>query len=193
MAFPKWLSSKSGIWITWVLATTVAWGLEQWGFTGFLGGALLGTFQWLVLRRVITKAAWWIVATALAMPIGSLATLVILMALGDPSPPIGVMANGAGFVGTVLTSGIIVGAAQCLVLQGKVPNAGWWIGATAGGTALYQTTLFLGREWWSDSPSMYLLVLAIAAVVAAVVTGGALVWLLQKKGQWSDVQSSVDG
>lgn len=189
MAFQTWLSSKGGIWITWVLATTIAWWLDQWGFTGLVGGALLGTLQWLVLRRAITKAAWWIVATAMAMPVGSLATLVVLMAVGDPSPPTGAMASGTGFLGTVFTSGIIVGAAQCVVLRGKVPNAGWWIGATAGGTALYQAALFQGHEWLSNSPYLYLLVLALAATVAAVITGGTLVWLLQKGGQWSGVQS----
>lgn len=185
MVFHTWVSGKRGIWTTWVLATTIGWVLDAWGFTGFVGGALLGALQWLVLRKLIVKAWGWIIATAIAVPISGLATMVLLMAAGDPSPPTGVIANVVAFGAIVFAPGAIVGTAQYLVLLGNVPKAGWWIGATICGMGLYQATLLQGREWLSNS-YVYLLVLGLAAVASAILTGGALVWLLQKRGQWSE-------
>lgn len=186
MAFESWLSSKSGVCSTWVLATSIGWALDAWGFTGFVGGLMLGVLQWLVLRKLIVKAWGWIIATAIAVPISGLATVVLFMATGDPSPPTGVIANVVAFGAIVFAPGAIVGTAQCLVLLGKVPKAGWWIGASICGMGLYQATLLQGREWLSNSPNVYLLALAVAAIASAIITGMVLVWLLQKRGQWSE-------
>lgn len=180
MTLQTWVSTKGGVWITWTLATTIGWGLEQWGM-GFLGGVVL---QWLVLRKVIVKAWWWIIATVIAVPIASLATGFVLMAVGNASPSTGIIATVVAFIGIFLVPRTIVGAAQCMVLLNKVPDAGWWIVASAGGMALYQAALFLGREWLSSSPYVYLLTLTITTLAFAIITGGVLVWLLQKRGEW---------
>lgn len=99
IAIAQWLVLRQRVsqigW--WILATVVSWvfiggsGLgalgwiaprtEQIGiraFYGFLDGAMVGAFlglgQWFVLRRYVSKAGWWIVATtvswAIALPLG---------------------------------------------------------------------------------------------------------------------------
>jgi len=92
-------------------------------------------------------------------------------------------------VGMGAMFGSIVGAAQWLVLRNKVPDAGWWIVATAGGMTLYWVI-----ESLSSFSSLHLLGLTIALVMPGLVTGGVLVWLLQKmrnQGQTHNGESST--
>lgn len=66
----------------WVLASLVGWlatafvvfgASESLIFLGLplvVGGAVLGTAQWLVLRQTFAKAGWWLLATIMGLGIG---------------------------------------------------------------------------------------------------------------------------
>lgn len=66
----------------WVLASLVGWlaiafvafdASESLIFLGLpfvVGGAVLGTAQWLVLRQAFAKAGWWLLATIMGLVIG---------------------------------------------------------------------------------------------------------------------------
>lgn len=39
--------------------------LLGWTLVGVLGGAIIGIFQWLVLRKQVSRAGWWVLASTL--------------------------------------------------------------------------------------------------------------------------------
>ena len=134
-------------------------GLEFLGVAA--SGASFGWAQWLVLRQLITRAGWWVLASAVGAQLaGSLAIELMLFGGGTA------FSNAAG--GTVL--GASVGIGQWLVLRRHVRRAIWWVPAsTLGGAA----GAGLGLGFFVFWP------LAVAAVYGAV-TGTALVWLLRQ-------------
>ncbi len=73
----------------WILASLVGWlaiafvvafgASESLIFVGLpflVGGAVLGTAQWLVLRQAFAKAGWWLLATIMGLLIGWLAIFI---------------------------------------------------------------------------------------------------------------------
>lgn len=77
----------------------------------------IGFAQWLVLRHHIKNAWWWIVANAIAWPIGVLVSILVLVLVPDKSPAIiwiisGIMAG--------ITMGITVGAITGIALVNLV-------------------------------------------------------------------------
>ena len=179
-------SGKWGLPTKWVLATTVGWGVCQSGYPGqLLGGALLGVLQWLVLRRIIVQPWWWVLATALAMPVASAASMIFGMAATPIYSGQGnIIMSVLGVPGMGAAFGAILGTAQWLVLQKNVPNAGWWILANAGGLALYWVIEQMSKEitGFPGSISLYLLGFTIATLIFSLVTGWTLVRLLPKNG-----------
>ena len=133
------------LWFWWVLASTVGWaiggglsgalGSIQAGYVGGMtvGAAGAGVLQWLVLRRRIDRAGWWVLATALASAVVG-ALIVAVGVVGgrnwnltwsaDPGRVVVGLA-GMGLFGAAL------GALQWLVLHRQVARAGWWV--LAGG------------------------------------------------------------
>jgi hypothetical protein len=61
------------------------------GVVGAAGGAALGAVQWLVLRRLVHRAGWWVPANAAGVGVGAL--LYILLTRGGSSLT-GVLAGG---------------------------------------------------------------------------------------------------
>jgi hypothetical protein len=80
---------------------------------GFVLGAILGVPQWLVLRRHLPRAGWWVLANALAWMVG----MVIVFVGTNFIPPEGITLNVA-FVLLLflLIAGAAVGAIHGLVL-----------------------------------------------------------------------------
>jgi len=96
----------------WILATSCGWAVgwaialafipDELGFvSGFVLGAATGMAQWLVLRREVHWAGWWIVASALAWSIalgplsrepvvgvtpGAMTGIVLELLLRNPRP-----------------------------------------------------------------------------------------------------------
>lgn len=91
--------------------------------TGVIVGTIIGIPQWLVLRRHVPEAGWWVSLTALGYGIGYIA--------GGFA-----MKWGIGEWEALAVGGMVIGIAQWLVLRQHTTQAGWWIPATAAGFAL---------------------------------------------------------
>jgi hypothetical protein len=136
-------------------------------FLGLAGGFM----QWLVLRRHIPAAGWWVPASALGFPIA----LVVADGAGrrlDIATPI--------LMGVLF--GVLSGILPWIVLRRKITRAGWWVlahllGSLVGGAlgifAFHVMALLrLYRFPWTAAGAMF------GAGLGAI-TGIALVWLLR--------------
>jgi uncharacterized membrane protein len=86
---------------------------------GMVVGAVIGTGQWLVARRLLGNPQTWIPATALAMGIG-LGVGAWVVGYGTSLGELALM----GFI-----TGIPLGAAQAYLLRDRVANAWVWAAA----------------------------------------------------------------
>jgi hypothetical protein len=118
---------------------------------GIVFGVITGFFQWLVLRRYLSRAGWWIVASAVGWAVGIALSWIVHW-------------DDVGFVAI----GAIVGAVQWLILRRQVRRAGWWILASAVGWAVSwgAVGMVLGGVWGGG--------------VGGQFTGAVLVWLLRQ-------------
>lgn len=168
------------LWLWWVLVSSIGLALGVAGgfAAGFaIGGAIsaiasqsgfgavvgvsVGTMQWLVLRRRVSGAGWWVLTTTLGMGVGfalvrALTPTVSRMVGGGP---VYGLANGA-MVGT------LIGTLQWLVLRWQVFRAGWWVPASALGMGV---GFALGQ--------------VAGQLVGVAMTGIVLVWLLRQPAQ----------
>jgi uncharacterized membrane protein len=85
---------------------------------GMVAGAVIGTGQWLVARRLL-DAQTWIPATALAMGIG--------LVVGAWAVGYGTSLGELALMGAI--TGIPIGAAQAYLLRGRLANAWVWAAA----------------------------------------------------------------
>ena len=85
---------------------------------GMVAGAVIGTGQWLVARRLL-EAQTWIPATALAMGIG--------LAIGAWVVGYGTSLGELALMGAI--TGIPLGVAQAYLLRDRVANAWVWAAA----------------------------------------------------------------
>jgi hypothetical protein len=129
---------QSMTWREWVLVTALAAGVAYilgmtpsmlddstamspivfigiWIILGALLVCSIGFAQWLVLRRYVRKAGWWVLANALAWPLGLAIPFVSLTTIPDSSPvAVWVL---VGIVSGVLM-GAVVGAITGIVIVG---------------------------------------------------------------------------
>ena len=132
----------------------------------FWGGALSGVAQWLLLRRRLPRAGWWIAASALGW-VGAAVAGVWVALTTQLLPPDGVVV--ATLLGGGCAFGAIRGAALWLVLRRHVSGPGWWVLMTAVGWAAvplgtYAVAVDL-REWWMVALS----VLGLTGVISSLV------------------------
>jgi hypothetical protein len=83
---------------------------------GALAGVVIGGAQWLVLRRLLPGAVWWIAATAVGQAVG--------LAVGAPLVGYGTEPRDLALQGAV--TGLAIGALQALVLRRGAANGLWW-------------------------------------------------------------------
>lgn len=212
-----------GLWARWVLANSLAetvglgaaFGLGALLFPylsapGLLGtlatvavavlagtlieGTVVGTAQWLVLRRPLPAMSWraWVSATALGAFIAWTSGMLVgtLMSAGSetggsaPSEPSEAMVYGlAALMG--LAGGTILGAPQWLVLRRHVRRAAWWIGANALAWVPGMVLAFVAADFvFSAGSGVGKLLLALGTLVAigavvGAIHGLALVWLVR--------------
>jgi len=172
----------TGAWLLGLLLLMVSSSLQEHILLNFLIvipllSTLVGTAQWLLLRRWMSDAIWWIPA---CIPSG-----LLLLALGmsdrttlftwqdlplffSPLPPYPIFLTcGVGF---------LAGCCQCVVLGRSVKHAGWWVPVSV---------LCLGVGW----PFGEALGEAVGAVntvwpfflgwgITALLSGMPLAWLL---------------
>lgn len=169
-----------GLWLGWMVASSAGWALGLaggfavgFGTGGVVGGtagqalfgavlgASVGTLQWVVLRKRVKRASWWVLFTTLGMGAGfaliEAATPTLSWVLGGGS--IYGFVNGAGV-------GSLLGAMQWLVLRGRTHRAGWWVLASGVGTGLG-----------------FALDQVVGQLVGLTITGTALVWVLRPPAQ----------
>ena len=108
---------RAGRWVLASLGAAAIVGVVVFGVgavdveAGWIGGVsaygtVVGVLQWLVLRRQIPRAAWWVLASTVAWVVG--------MPLGDLNGPPGL---GGAY-------GVITATALVLLLRQKPPDAG---------------------------------------------------------------------
>ena len=133
-----------------------------------------GFMQWLVLRRWIAGAVWWIPASALGFPTALVLADKAMRVAGD-------LAAAPILLGVLF--GVLSGSMPWLVLRRQNARADWWLpahllGALVGGAlgiiAFHSAALMgLYQFTWAAAGAMF------GAGLGAI-TGIALVWLLRK-------------
>lgn len=123
-----------GLWFVWLLVNVIGMGIGwalSWRLSfavpgniaiwviGFVSGAILGAFQWLLLRIVIKDSLLWILSSLLGWAIGFFLGAQLASILGLTEFVFGII------VGAVL--GASLGLSQWLLLRRKFSGAGWWI------------------------------------------------------------------
>lgn len=166
------------LWFLWLMAGAVGWGwamdagtfgeprpiellrsMRPLNVSPYIsvatGAAVVGVFQWLILRRYLTGSVRWVVASVAASVVGAL--LVLLVGLVD---------TDAGLLGGVSLFGLVAGVLQWLVLRRQVPRAGWWVLASSvGWLVAMPVSDMAGPPGWA---------------VYGTITGTVLVWLLRQ-------------
>ena len=103
-----------------------------------LSAAIAAGAQWLLLRRYRLEVYWWVPATVIAVLLTAIIVIpsVLRHAVGPLTavhPTDTVTAGGAALA----AAGLVIGAAQALVLRNSVGNLAWaWIPATTVGGGL---------------------------------------------------------
>lgn len=106
--------------------------------TGIVG-AVLGTSQWVVLRRRLEGARWWIPASAAGLGLGLAGGIVLVEQIGRAVTggqinvrTLSVPERAASMALVGLVSGLALGAAQWLILRRRPGIAGrkWFWGIT---------------------------------------------------------------
>ena len=186
-----------GFWLRWVLATTAGFAL---GFVpiaslGYafpilfapayaLMGLMVGILQWLVLRRRVPAASKWILATIAGFVLGgAFGFIVILVASSvDLYSSLYEPLSSFAFALVLLAPlGPVVGAAQWLVLRGKVLRSRWWVLASTLSLALFATVVGAGLATDVDNaPGGLWAIGTLGGIGVGVVSGSALVWLLTR-------------
>lgn len=87
-----------------------------------LAAALMGTLQWLVIRRRSERLVGWIPATALGVLFGIALVMVLVAVMGEPETVIPFVLSGA-LHGVLL--GVVVGTAQWFVIRDLDSSRRW--------------------------------------------------------------------
>jgi hypothetical protein len=180
-----WTASR--LWLRWVGATVVGVVLAFAAFAilfsviGEPGDALfpvlmigfglaVGAFQQRVLRRMLGEVGRWALATGVGFGAGM--ALVVAMGLGE-TPGLAEQITQGALAGAMV--GAVMGTLQWLALRTRVPGARWWVVASIAGWAAGAAT--------GDAVGYFVagLDLVVAPMIAASVTGVALVSLLRSR------------
>jgi hypothetical protein len=159
-------------------------------------GSVVGTAQWLVLRRPLKSMRWraWALATALgacvAWTLGVIPSILLSTAPDTGGAAPGEMSDLVVYAlaaGMGLVLGPVLGVPQWLVLRRHLPKAGWWVLANAlawmvGMVVIFIGTSFIPAEGGITLPVALLLLLFVVAAGALVgaVHGLVLIWLLHQ-------------
>lgn len=179
---------RLSLWLSWLLASTAGGAFigamaAPTDFFWFLvmTGLVVGVAQWLVLRRYLPGAGWWILASALGWFLG---TLVLITTQGITFPITDFLESVIRLGGVIWLNvvdgtlyGAVLGVAQWLVLRRHSQYAGWWVLASSIGGAVNGA---VGAACAAAIPIGISAALPYGAgwAGAGAVTGMVLVWLL---------------
>ncbi len=135
-----------------------------------LVGLSFGIMQWLILRRYMPRAGWWVLVSTLGWILG-----FGVLALADKftenlvtsaiQPEVSALAF-------FLAAGASVGILQWLVLRRHMLQAGWWVLANVVGWGILGLIVGKSLDRFTD--------LAAIAAVPPAITGAVLVLLLRQ-------------
>ncbi len=191
--------------ILWMLVTTVAWaigfvmgfalahigeavepfigsvlgGILAYVIFGAASGAVVGLVQWLVLRRQISRAGWWILASAAGLAVATGAGIVVAWLTGY-SIELANFAVLGRWVAVAALGGAVIGILQWFVLRRQVSRASWWVLASTLGWASCMAVAGAGMIATPMGLGPLLRSLIGGGVVLGAVTGGALIRLLRQ-------------
>lgn len=134
---------------------------------GAATGAVIGTTQWLVLRRRLPLAPWWIAATAAGMAAG----------LGLAVALLGIDTAGNALLLRGLVAGAGIGVAQALVLRPITPWAALWAVVVTVSWALGWT---ITRAAGVDLTPNWSVFGSTGAWGFQLLTGLTLAWMLRR-------------
>jgi hypothetical protein len=159
-------------------------------------GTVVGTAQWLVLRRPLPRTKWWawVLATAagafVAWTLGMLPTTLISVGseTGDSAPPEPSEKMVYGLAALMgLAAGTILGTPQWLVLRRHVRQAAWWIGANALAWVPGMVLAFVAADFifsaGSEVSTVMLAIVTLAAIggIVGAIHGLVLIWLVRPR------------
>jgi hypothetical protein len=139
---------------------------------------LPGSLQWLILRKRVSRAHWWVLFSGIGSFLGFLAIMLgmnlAIGVAGGEDGSVYIMLPGFGLA--FAFAGALAGAFQWIVLRTWVPRASWWI--------------LISSVSWAASGLAYLLLtrgndsaIPLGGVVSGVLSGGVtglgIVWLLR--------------
>lgn len=143
--------------------------LVGWLVAGLVGGGVIGLLQAAVLKERGVAFGRWILATALGLGLGLATAFPLLLGLfpGDgPDPRSALILSIAG---------LILAAAQWLVLRRAVARAWLWLPAGALALALFFLVgLLLGGQ------GREVIAFSAGGLVYAAITGAALALILRR-------------
>lgn len=180
------------LWLKWMLASIVTGAVSGLGLIAKMElgvlylGLLFAVPQWLVLRKPLGGALWWITGSLAGAMLAFGIGVVIFLAVGPVGSGVGGLSLGT--LVAMFPVGAILGAAQMFVLtvfyHVDGARARWWIPASAAGVWLWGICFALpvpptlpGLP--SGVPWRGIVVLTVATAAYGAVTGAALVWILR--------------
>jgi len=145
-------------------------------------GAVVGIFQWVILRERVPGAGRWVWASIAGLAVAGGVGGAVVVAGANPDIGMGSLAAVVGWTLVVALGGAVTGMLQRPVLRGQVSRAGWWMLASTVGWGLGMAVTEALREVrvQAFSPGGFFGSLAAGGVAFGAVTGGALVWLLRQ-------------
>ena len=181
---PDW-----GLWLWWVVAGMVGWAagwgvgwavveslsmdIAVAGYVGVVAGlTVAGVLQWLMLRRQVAHAVWWIVASIVG---GAVVGGVIVAVGADTGFTAEVVRDvDVGWVVEAALFGAVLGVLQWLVLRRQVALSGLWVLASTVGW-------IVGDPVCSSLVGFGTLSWVVFGAVYGAITGFALMWLLRQR------------
>jgi hypothetical protein len=174
---------------------------------GLLAGAGVGGAQWLILRRHLPRAYWWLLATIAGWWLAGGASLLVFWAIFGrvyglvfdiilQVASLGIADIAASLVVGLIGWGIVgslAGLVQWLYLRRHIPKAGWWVAASGGAFAaamviaynvvsrkLVLSAAAAGSDWAEGGTMMGAGIGATAGLVYGIVMALSLLWLSRR-------------
>lgn len=138
-----------------------------------ISGVLIGLVQWLVLRRVLRQAGWWVVASAAGFAVSTFINYGLAGAGRDT-----LMSDWITYwIIQGAVGGTSVGIMQWLVLRQQMDRAAWWILASTIGSIVLDVIFRGGLFIYPTMASI--LVAATSGALYGGITGVPLAWILR--------------
>ena len=178
-------------WLQWMLASILGFAVgaamanavSDLIFTT-LFGAVGGFMQWLVLRRQIAGAGWWVLGSTLGFAIAPIAALAGVMAVSQVMSLDGNPLTAPILLGVL--SGVLSAICPWLILRRQFAQAGWWIPAHLLGSLLggaMGIVTFHGVNLIGYYDFGWAAAGALFGAGLGAVTGITLVWFLRQPVQ----------